>query len=304
MAEYPALEAVADPKLKRAAAAVADRLARHPAAVALGIFGSAVEGRSWDRSDADLWLILDEDSDRHEAAAFLEQGAEASFQIVSRGSLPRLVERSRGSPMCRALATTHWLWCRDANTAALLERVRSFPEPWRRLRTLEAVDHVRARMDEAEKMLFLNEPLGAVPKLADAFVHLARARLIGRGTYPGRNPVGQVIDSEPQLIRGLQDLTDGVLPVDERIEQAVEYLDGATEPLAGPCLEALRPALAAGPRSASQLEDDPAFERLDLEWVALLGWLVRLGLLQQRTRPCPSGQLFAGLSEIVYGLPS
>ncbi|MGE5591165.1 MAG: hypothetical protein ACM3ZA_11190, partial [Bacillota bacterium] len=277
---------------------------RDPTVVALGIFGSVVEGRSWDRSDVDLWLVLDEDSDRHEAAAFLEQGAEVSLQIASRSNLRRLVERSRGSPMCRALATTRWLWCRDAGTELLLERVRSFPEPWRGLRTLEAVDQIRARLDEAEKMLFLGEPLGAVPKLADAFVHLARARLIGRGIYPGRDPVGQVIGSEPQLIQGLQDLTDGVLPVDERIEQAVEYLDGATEPLAGPCLEALRPVLAAGPRSASQLEDDPAFERLDLEWVALLGWLVRLGLLQQGMRSYPAGQLFAGLPEIVYALPS
>ena len=59
MAEYPALEAVADPKLKRAAADTADRLARDSRALALGVFGSAVEGRSWDRSDVDLWLILD-----------------------------------------------------------------------------------------------------------------------------------------------------------------------------------------------------------------------------------------------------
>ena len=304
MAEYPALEAVADPKLKRAAADTADRLARDSRALALGVFGSAVEGRSWDRSDVDLWLILDEEGDRHEAAAILEQGAEVSFQIVSRGNLPKLVEKSRGSPMCRALATTRWLWCRDAATESVLARVRSFPEPWRGLRTLAAVDQIRTRLDEAEKMLFLNEPLGALPKLADAFVHLARVRIIAEGVYPGRDPIGQVIDRQPQLVQRFRDLSDGVLPLADRIEQAVEYLDEATEPLAGLCLEEIRPALAGGPLSADQLEDDPAFERLDLNWVSLLRWLVGLGLLQRGTRPRPSDQLFAGLPEIVFGLPS
>ncbi|MCL5676279.1 MAG: nucleotidyltransferase domain-containing protein [Firmicutes bacterium] len=304
MTEFPALAAISDPRLRRAAEAVATRLAKDPSVLALGVFGSAVEERAWDRSDVDLWLILDEDQPRHEAAGILEQGTEVSFQMASRESLPRLVERSRGSPMARALATSRWLWCRDPQVESLLEQVRSFPEPWRHLRTLQALDQLKTRSYEAEKLLYLGEPLGAVAKLAEALVQLARIRLIRRGVYPGRDPIGEVLSTEPQLIQHYRDLTEGGMPLVDRIEQAVEYLDEVTQPLAAGALGQLQDVLRTGSASAGELEDHPAFERLNLDWVSLLGWLVSLGLLQRGTRARPKGLPLAGMAEVVFRLPS
>ncbi|MHB9144128.1 MAG: hypothetical protein ACYC5Y_02180 [Symbiobacteriia bacterium] len=303
-AGYPALLSVSDPRLQRAAAAVAERLAEDPAAVAVGIFGSAVEGRSWDRSDVDLWLIHSGAEPKHAGAELLEQGVNVSFQLVSRDHLPGLVEQSRGSALCRTLATARWLWCKDPQVEQILARVRSFPEPWRQLRILHALDQIKARAEEAEKLHFLGEPLGAVEKLTDAFAHLARLRLVRRGVYPSRDPIGEVLLGEPSLIQQFRDLTEGVMPLGDRIEQAVEYLDEAAAPLAAVAAAGLEPLLAAGPRTADELDEDETFSRARMDWTALLGWLVTLGLLRQGTRPRAAGLPLAGYPEIVYSLPA
>lgn len=300
----PALRAISDPRLQRAAAAVAERLAADPTAVAVGVFGSAVEGRSWDRSDVDLWLIHSAAEPKHDGAELLEQGVNVSFQLASRDHLPGLVEQSRGSALCRTLATARWLWCNDPAVEQVLARVRSFPAEWRQLRVLHALDQLKARAEEAEKLHFLGEPLGAVEKLTDAFAHLARLRLVRRGIYPSRDPIGQVLLDEPSLIQQFRDLTEGVMPIGDRVEQAVEYLDEATLPHAGEAVAALRPALTTGPRTADELDNNEMFARARMDWTALLGWLVSVGQLRQETRPRQQTQPLGGFPEIVYSLPS
>ncbi|MCL5045375.1 MAG: hypothetical protein M1598_00940 [Actinobacteria bacterium] len=282
------LDSITDPRFRQAAQRVLGALAAAPTVLAAGLFGSVPEGRTWEGSDLDLLVVVFGDDPGLQRGLELREGdVRVHLQYLSRAAFERAVRESRGGNFSRVAATVQWAFCRDEEIERVRAEQASFPEANRRIRALAALSQVKYALDRAEKLIYLGEPLGAFTILAGAFQELAKLKLYLRGRYPGRVAIGDALTSEPGLIAQFNDFCDGVLPLGERLDRAVEYLHETAEELvpqaARDLFEFLREAPA--PISVEEIEEHERYKGLPVVFPELLEWLCDLGFLDRGTRP-------------------
>ena len=277
-----------DPRFRQAAQRVLKALAADPAVLAAGLFGSVPEGRTWEGSDLDVLAVVSGDDPALQRAMELREGdVRVHLQYLSGAAFHRVVRESRGGDFARVVGTVRLAFCRDGEIERLRAEQASFPESNRRLRALAALSQLKYALDRAEKLIYLEEPLGAFPILGGAFGELARLKLYLRGRYPGRDPIGDALTSEPGLIAQFNDFCDGVFPLGERLDRAVEYLHETAEELIPRAAQDLFEFLAgaSGPMSVEEIEEHERYQGLPIVFPELLEWLCDLGFLDRGTRP-------------------
>ncbi len=259
--------------------------------VAVGVFGSAVRGDTWERSDVDLFAITDGEEERWEGVNLRRGGVLVHLQVLSLPSLRKAVADRSGGPFFDALSEVKVWFDRTGDLSKALSKARSLAPPATLRRACRELCQGVADLHVAERHLVAGEEHEARVALAQALRGLAAASLAKRGIYPPRGTWEHPeVASFPEH-RDLQALWS-MQPLAPLVQGAWERVRARLREETAPIVDCLR---ESGPLTVEALGQEPKLAKVALT-ERLIAEMLEAGLIREGCVPYEG----FGADQLVY----
>lgn len=252
------------------------------------LFGSMSYDQVWERSDIDLWLVMQDGRRKYRDCCLTENGVIIHAQLVPRSEFKRRLEGShQGGWLDFTFARSTLLFTRDESIEAWYRDIDRIGARDRNIQLMRATINALAVLAKAEKFYHLKKDYRySFLWIIYAVDRLAAVETLLHNEAPGREVVHQALVHNPDFFNAVYtDLIDRkktAKNIGEALRQIDTYLEERASTLFKPLIEYLEEA--GGMRTISEMDDH--FAKADMNGLDFAcEWLAEKGIVEKMSSP-------------------
>jgi len=282
------------------------RLSQNKKVNAIFHFGSSFFNDSWEQSDIDLLIVVEDNGDKREIFIKDQDGVCVHLQILNYDSFRKMVLSDQGGEFHSIILDGQIIYDRDGNISLLVDEARKKSHEYFRLRTMLEFSHLLNKYYQSKKLYSQEKHLDSYRQLLESMVHWAKIVIYESNQFPRKDLWNQVKTLNFGVYKLYEELSFSQEPLLQRIElMQLVYLNMVLSKASEFCKPVLEYIKEKGRGVTYQeIVSDPLFSSLDYRMEALLGELVRIGILSTGVLPMKEwdtgdNSLFR-MDEIIY----